>query len=126
MSKAEKVETTITGPKAKTPVQRLVIWLLLNGGITACAIYGLFFHVEYAKNLLLFLAWSLSVLGTIAMMSKEAKASCREKGRSVPTWLAVTNDLAVMAMLASVGRYFTAAAVLWQILCEANIYEGND
>ena len=72
------------------------------------------------------MVWGLTILNTVAGMSNEVKLKARAKGRSVPAWLSVANDLAIMAMLASVGRFFAAGAVLWQICCEAAIYEGKD
>lgn len=123
--KVETPETVIEG-KARSACSRMVIWLLLNGGMTACAIYGLFYQVEQAKNVLLFMVWSASVLLTMAAFNNDAKLAARAKGRSVPIWLSAGNDLIIMLALASVGRFFTAAAVLWQICCEAAIYRSED
>jgi hypothetical protein len=107
-------------------MKRAIVWFLLNGGMTACAIYGLYYHVVEAKNLLLFLVWATAIINTVGAMSYDVKVKLRKKGRSVPVWLAVTNDLIIMAALASVGMFLTASSVLWQMICETAIYEGND
>ena len=123
--KVETPENVIEG-KARSVCSRMVMWLLLNGGMTACAVYGLFLHVDQAKNVLLFLVWSASVMVTLAGIHEETKLKLRAKGPSVPRWLTIGNDLLIMVALASVGRFYSAAAMLWQICCEANIYDNKD
>jgi len=107
-------------------MKRLIIGLLLNGGATVCAVYGLYFHVEPARNVILFLVWVGAALTPLVFMCDDSKRKVRATGRSIPRWVAVTNDIAIMVMLASVGRFFSAAAVLWQMCFETAIYEGDD
>jgi len=107
-------------------MKRFVFSFVLNSAMTACAVLGLFYGTQWALNIMLFMVWVSCVAGTLAMLCKDAKLKSREKGRSVPAWLAISNDIVVLALLVSVGRFITATAQLWAMACEYNIYEGKD
>ena len=103
--------------------KRIAMFIMLTGLMQFCAIYGLLYHVEWAKNIILFMVWAMGIITTLIFSAKDVRNEIRRKGRSVPAWVSICTDLVILIILASVGRFVTAAAMLWQMACEAAIYE---
>jgi hypothetical protein len=102
-----------------------VIFVFVTIAQLACAVYGLFYGIAWAKNITLFLVWTMTVMIALVSAVDEVKLEARKKGRSLPKWFSVTADLSIALMLASVGRFFSAAAMVLQTLCEMSIFEGG-
>lgn len=107
-------------------IKRRIYWLMMNGLMVASGIYGLFYGLEWAKNIFLFLTWATVVLSILCACCKETRLAARAKGRSIPAWLSVGVDIAIAIALASVGRFVLAAAVLIQISFDTAIMDGKD
>jgi hypothetical protein len=86
-------------------------WAAFNSVQILCAVYGLFYHVAQAENVLLFLVWTGAVLSVATFYNNEEKLKMRAKGRPVPAWLSMTPDFMILLALASVGRFFSATAM---------------
>jgi hypothetical protein len=100
--------------------------IAMNGGMVACAVAGLFYGVEWAKNIALFLMWVSTVMLTLAAFNKDAKQQMHDKGRTTPRWFSVGSDLALMVVFASAGHFLYATMSVWQISCEASIFDKKE
>ena len=104
-------------------MKRAMHWAILNGALLGLIIDAIVYHETWALNVVRFAIWAMTVLATVAILSKDVRMKARAKGRSVPKWLSVTYDLAIIALLASAGHFWCAGAWLWQMMCEAGIYD---
>jgi hypothetical protein len=82
---------------------------------------ALYLGRQWAQNLLLFAVWLFAILSTVAVFSKETQAIINKKGFSVPQSVSMAYDLLFIAVLASYGWFFSAAAWTWQMLCEVSM-----
>jgi len=105
---------------------RKLYWGAVNGGLFAGAYYGFFRGVDWASNITVFFLWVNIVMLTFFALNTEIKKIAKKKGRSVPRWLSVASDIAMIAILAAVGRFFLAGAQFWQMMCEAAIFDGKE
>jgi hypothetical protein len=123
-----KEEQTAKNPQGQgqSAVERFVSWLFINSAFGVCAVLGLFYQRVWAKNILLFGVWTFALLMTVAAMSPDVQRLARKKGRSVPQWLSVGFDVALIVALAAVGRFVAATVWFWQVLCEAHVYKESD
>jgi len=106
-------------------VKRILYWFALNGGLLALTLVAIVGHEPWALNVVRFAIWAMTALVTIAVLSKDIRAKARAKGRSVPKWISVTYDLAIIVILAASGHFWCAGAWLWQMMCESSIYDGK-
>jgi hypothetical protein len=124
MPGTENIEGSVEQPDiAPRPLQSLVVWLFLNGFMGFMVFNGLFLDKAWAVNILLFGVWTLTIVHTCVSFSDEAKTKARQKGPSIPRWLSIGFDLTIIVCLASFGRFFSAAAWTWQMLCESRVYD---
>lgn len=90
-------------------MKRAITWWIVNAACAGLLYVGYFLGVEGAKNLFLFLVW-LNLLTCLCMLNGDVQKSIREKGRSVPAWISVGYDVAMVAVMVWIGLWFTASA----------------
>jgi hypothetical protein len=102
--------------------RRAVMWMMCNGVLLYLAFLGLLREVAWAENIVLFVVYTMTVFMCFVAYHPPTRKEIRKKGRSVPWWLSVLSDLCLLFMLVSVGRFFTGAVLVWQMMCEHGIF----
>jgi hypothetical protein len=90
----------------------------------AVAAYFTFFgDLRWVSNLFWFYFWLSVVLATLGAFIPTVSEEARERGRSLPIWLSVGIDVAVIGLMIAFGHFFAGAAGVWQISCECAIFQ---
>jgi uncharacterized membrane protein len=83
---------------------------LTGSAVFASLIYfGLFQGVEWAKNIVYFVAWLSVVFSLFSLMDGVIEKIAEKGGRSVPAWFNRLYSLGVIVSFAAVGSYVLAA-----------------
>jgi hypothetical protein len=103
-------------------IKRIIKWILWNASFGYIAYLGVIKDIEGAGRVLSFAIWFFALTYLIGAFIKEVQAKAREKGLSVPMWLSVWYDVALIALLIWHGWIFTAIGVLVMMFGIASIY----
>ena len=103
-------------------VKKILLWILVNGAFGYLAIQGMFYGVKLMDNVFMFFLWVAVILNTFTGFNHRIN-KLAPKVRSVPSWLSIAYDIAMVIGLAASGRFITAAAWLWASVCIELAYE---
>lgn len=106
--------------------QRVMTWILINFGLTALLVWGVFWDVEPAYNIAIFMAWVAAILGTLVLiiasinpknenedaikLNESIDKLCMELSakKSVKVSTDRAFDAAFLVLLAAIGHFFLA------------------
>jgi len=103
-------------------IARIFKWVVIQSLFLAAGIAGLYYYVDWAKNIFLFLVCFGTAAEILIAGASKAKAMAREIGLPVPQWLSSSYDMVIVLILASVGHFFFATLWVIQIIAELYIY----
>lgn len=104
-------------------LKRIIKWILWNAGAGYIAYLGVIKDIEGAARVLSFAVWFFAITCLISAFVEEVKMKAREKGLSVPMWLSVWYDVALMVLLIWHGWIFTAIGILIMMFGISVIYK---
>ena len=103
--------------------KRIITWILWNAAMGYIAYLGIIKDIEGAGRVLSFAIWFFAIIYLTGAFVEEVKTKAKEKGLSVPMWLSVWYDVALMVLLIWHGWTLTAVGVLIMIFGIAVIYK---
>lgn len=108
-------------------MQRLVIWLLVNGAMSYALYMAMVLQNEAAANVIKFMIWlNFIVCLIVAVAPKEAKRPLVEKGLSVPPTVNIIYGLLYAGTLAAFGWFGYAALDMITTYLQVAIYHDED
>lgn len=99
-------------------------WVVINSAFAALAWFGVH-GVTGAGNVFCFLTWLFAIMQCIVVGNKELCAKAKAMGRSVPRWLCVTYDIALLVFLLWHGWWFSAVAVVLMAFSTAAVFDAE-
>jgi hypothetical protein len=104
-------------------LDRIVIWLLLNGAMLTFLFYGIFYNVSWALNIVKFAVWANFIIWMLILLGgKESWKANRDKGFSVDAWTNGAYGLIFSGVLASAGFFGYAAMELTTLILQNTIH----
>lgn len=107
-------------------VKRAAFSLLINGLAIFLAWQAFFRENQGAANVLLLFAWVSALMSIVALCGKVALQETREhikkSGRSIPAWVAVSLDLAVIIPAAWFSHWTISVLMLISMLFEGMLF----
>ena len=114
------------GQDGMTLNDRTVAWLMVNSAMFALLIGGVYYDAGWAGMLFSVLCFAFAPIQFFGSFSEAARAGIKAKGGpSVPLIVSAIYDFTVIAILASVGWWWTAAANVFLALGMFNLYLGG-
>jgi hypothetical protein len=120
---------------------KVVRWFVLNGVFAAAGVAGIFYHINPAMNVFLFIAWATSILSGIMLVCVLAGEHVIGQGvvgntsevqglakmfsdlqRSVPAWFGMSFDFGILGLIVMNGHYILGFFYLFHMFCESMIF----
>jgi hypothetical protein len=93
---------------------RLINWILVNGFFLLALVSGVFYNVEAAETLAIFMAW-ITVIFSFFLKSEHAQEEMVKQGRSVPKYVDMVFDIIIVGILIYGGWWITSLMYLIHI-----------
>jgi hypothetical protein len=120
---------------------KFVRWMILNGVFISAGVAGVYYKIDPAMNVFLFMAWVTSILGLFSATAVGLCASLLDEGlnnntptthslakmfsglrRSVPAWFGISFDFFILGLIVVSGHYILGIFYLIQMVCEGFIF----
>jgi len=92
-------------------MKRKLICLVVNGLFTTSMYFAYFKQVSGAENLVTFWTWYMLIMSFFTL-SKEIRKKMRERGRTVPNYIEVPYDIAMVCVFIWFGEYLLGSIYL--------------
>ena len=85
-------------------------YFLINGAFAAALYFGLYVGIEGAQNIVLLISWAMIAMSPLAIFDPVIEAAAEKKYKpSIPEWVDVSLDVAIVIVLAWFGWMWTAS-----------------
>ena len=103
--------------------KNILSWFIINGVISALAIFGIIYGVDWAYNIFRFIMWLITLIYIIGAFGVvEGDENINKAVRPVPSFISTTYYLPLMLFLAGHGIFLYAILQFIHLYCYEFIY----